>query len=600
MSSPAQPLDDAAVPSSDRPAAARIAAACGYLLAAAVTIAASLGAARFFGRLRFDALLDPDSWTRAVLLRHAIETGNFVQVLTRDASGEGTSIHWSRLLEGIALPFVLGLRPLLGLDRAIIAVGAMVGPVSLGALAAALCWAARPFVAWPPALMFTVAATATAPVLANYGSEGVFGHHIALAACLTMVFGHTARACRRAEDGAGDALCAGLWGGIATWLSVEAAPFVMVAFAALWLAWFFDDNRIAAARIERSAAAALAVVAVAWLVDRPDEGLFSVAADRLSLPYVALLLFYAAACFGICRLARASLGRRLALFAAFGAVAGGAWLALFPQFAEGLRQFMSPQVETLLWNNINEMKGAASLTEVVEAGFGGLVALAGLVAALFALRHDRRARLLLCYAALAAAAALALGIAHLRFSAYGSCLGAVAVAIIAARVNSARGPVAAAAAAAALLLFVPVYVRATAASPTSQPPPPGGSCPVSEAAQWLEDQRGVVLASINDSPELLWRSPVETVASLYQCGGAAQARWLDAARAVGDDAAAAALAAAEVDCVLLCAPQGSARSPIIADLPQTALERWQRGLPSWLQQVRADPAHGMVLLRRVR
>jgi hypothetical protein len=146
-----------------------------------------------------------------------------VQSLARDASGEGTSIHWSRLLEFLALPFVLGLRPLLGLERAIIAVGAMAGPVSLGCLAAALCWAARPFVAWLPALIFVSAATVMAPVLKNYGAPGVFGHHLAIAVCLALACGCAARACRDAENGLAAAAGAGLWCGLGTWFSSTAA-----------------------------------------------------------------------------------------------------------------------------------------------------------------------------------------------------------------------------------------------------------------------------------------------------------------------------------------------------------------------------------------
>jgi hypothetical protein len=574
-------------------------AATGYALAGAATAAVSLATARYYGHLSFDVLFDPDSWTRAVLLRQGIENGAFAQSLARDASGAGTSIHWSRLLEFLALPFVLGLEPWLGLERAVTAVGAMIGPISLGCLAAALCWAARPFVAWRPALIFVPAATAMAPVLKNYGMPGVFGHHIAIAACLAMAGGCAARACRDPEAGIAAATGAGLWCGIGTWFSAEAAPLTFLPIGGLGVAWIVDGGKPGLSRLTAAGLAFLGVVAFAWLVDRPNGGWFSVEADRVSYPYVVLLAFWLVAVAVLFRLVPRSPAGRIAAALAVGLPLAGCWLALFPQFTGGLGQFMPPEVKARLWDNINEMKPAATAAQAIEYGFGGIVSLVAFSLMAIGLRRDRRGVVLVGYVGLCAVVLLALGTAHLRFSAYGSCLGAVAVAILVSRLEEARGLVPGTLAGAVLLIFVPLLIRVTAAAaPASSPAP---DCSLAEAARWLETERGVVLADINDGPELLWRTPVETVATLYHRGGIAQARWLAAMRAVDDGAAAAALDAAKVEFVLLCAAGDGGRPPYLADLPETAIERWQVGaLPPWLHKIREDAKSGLTLLQRRR
>jgi hypothetical protein len=118
---------------SGRKARARGICALGIVVASCVLIV--------FNRpntLTFDKLPDPDSWTRAVLLRDALETGSWQQILGRDSSGYGTSLHWTRLVEILALPFVQLLEPFLGRDGAILAVATLFGPVLFGSLTAAL------------------------------------------------------------------------------------------------------------------------------------------------------------------------------------------------------------------------------------------------------------------------------------------------------------------------------------------------------------------------------------------------------------------------------------------------------------------------------
>jgi hypothetical protein len=106
-----------------------------------------------------------------------------------------------------------------------------------------------------------------------------------------------------------------------------------------------------------------------------------------------------------------------------------------------------------------------------------------------------------------------------------------------------------------------------------------------------------VLVDIDFAPELLWRTSAMTVAAPYHRGYKGIARYLRASRALTDDDARAALEAARVKRVLLCAPGSNIRAPYVADLPETAMERWKRGqLPGWLHKDYEDDAAGLILL----
>ncbi|MGQ0446566.1 MAG: hypothetical protein ACT4O2_15965, partial [Beijerinckiaceae bacterium] len=228
------------------------------------------------GTLAFGELPDPDSWTRAVLLRDALETGSWQQFLGRDSSGSGTSLHWTRLVEILALPVVLLLEPSLGRDGAILAVATMFGPVMFGSLTAALWWAVRPFVAWSPAMLFVPAAAVMAPALLAYGGAGRFGHHLVIPLCTAMAFAHAVRAACSRGGCANSAIHAGLWCGLGTAVSVEMLPFALLAFAGVALAWVLDGDEAAAGRVEGCAVGYTVIAAAAWLLDPPNGGLFAI------------------------------------------------------------------------------------------------------------------------------------------------------------------------------------------------------------------------------------------------------------------------------------------------------------------------------------
>jgi hypothetical protein len=548
----------------------------------------------------FSSHIDHDSWTRAVLLRDAMETGSWQQVLTRDSSGDGTSIHWTRLVEVMALPFALALKPFVGVDRAILIVATVFGAVSLGCVVRAICWAARPFISWRRARLIVMAAAVMSPILVTYGGLGRFGHHLVILLCAVMVFGYAARAAMPPGNGASNAAASGLWAGIGASFSVEMMPFVIMAFGVFALLWVGSGDKETAKGMKWYASAFLAITTVAWFLDRPNGGLLSVEVDRLSLPYIVFAALLVAATCLLERFKLPASGLRLAAIGVAGLAFGGVWLALFPQFLHGIAPDTPPEVMRLVWSNIEELQPVDTPLRLVMFAFGGVVSVIVLSLELILFRGDRRERDLLLYSVLCAVALLALSVSYVRFCAYGAALGAVAIAILASRVR-ATGREMAAAGLGALLAVIPMQAVLANYIVTSEPRGETiKQCPTWEAAEWLKDEHGVVFAETNIAPELLWRTPAMTVASNYHRGYTGLARWLRVVRAMTDADAKAGLEAAKVHLVLLCLKPKDTRPPYVLDLPETALEKWARGeFPDWLREEHRDAAAGMRLLEVV-
>jgi hypothetical protein len=566
-------------------------APAGYVLLAIVVASYVLLVFNGPNTLTFDKLPDPDSWTRAVLLRDSLETGSWQQILGRDSSGYGTSLHWTRLVEILALPFVLLLEPFLGRDGAILAVATLFGPVLFGSLTAALWWAARPFVAWKPAMLFVPAAAVMAPALLAYGGAGRFGHHLIIPLCAAMALAHAVRAVSDRGGRANSAIYAGLWCGAGTAFSVEMLPFALLAFAGLALSWVLDGNEAAAGRVEGCAFGFTVIAAAAWLLDPPNAGLLSIGVDRLSLPYVLLGPLLLAAAKALRRVNLPGAGRRLAALFGAGVLAGVLWLAAFPELAQGIAPDTPVEVQRLIWGNNVEFHPLVTPLRLIAFGGGGILALLFFSLELLRAQGDWRRFWLLSYATLCAATLLAICIIHLRFAPYASAAGAVALAILASHLRN-RAGLLPAAVFGMILAVAPLYAAVTDADNARI-----FSCNVAAAAGWLKDERDVVLVDIDFAPELLWRTSAMTVAAPYHRGYKGIARYLRASRALTDDDARAALEAARVKRVLLCALESNTRVPYVADLPETAMERWKRGqLPGWLHKDYEDDAAGLILL----
>jgi hypothetical protein len=124
------------------------------------------------------------------------------------------------------------------------------------------------------------------------------------------------------------------------------------------------------------------------------------------------------------------------------------------------------------------------------------------------------------------------------------------------------------------------------------------SCDLRHIAPLLADATGqVVLAEAQNTPELLYRTGVLTVGSLYQHGLPAYFRARDAWRSVPGATPPAAVTATGAKFVLFCPAAG--RYALVQDLPKTTL--WDalaaNQPPPWLVLTAQDPATGWRLYK---
>ena len=545
-------------------------------------------------------LLNPDSYMRLVRLREMLAAGVPLDGVARDGSGQGMVLPWSHMLDSLVVLLAAPFAPWLGWDEAARRVAVGFGPLCMGALAAAVAWAVSPLAERRWRLVTPVVLVASPPLVA-YGLPGVLHHHVLLAVCAVMVAGWAGRAAAGGPRGAGAGGRAGAWGAVGLWFSPETAPFTLAAFAALGLSWLAGPGRVrAAAGLRDAGTAFLAVLAAAHAVDPPLDRPFDPALDRLSTAWLAL----GAACCASGWLAWLASKRaskpgpvpgwaRLA-GAAVAALPPLVWLCAFPRVLLGPDALMTPEQARAFFDIIGEMQPVAGWGEAARDLAPGALA-AGLTAWWAA--HRRSAPW--AWVALCAAATVALGALHLRFAAYPAAFAAAALPValsLYSRAPASAGPFARPA---LLLAFVAGPLLGADGARASDADAAPARCRASPAVALLEPAAGeVVLTGPNEAPELLYRTGVLTVGSLYHRGIASYMRLRAAWRSGPSDEEPDAVRATGARWVLAC--RGAARDLLVSDLPPDTLrDRLARGeAPPWLALAGADDA-GWTLWRVV-
>jgi hypothetical protein len=549
-------------------------------------------------------LLNPDSYMRLVRIETMLQAHTVVDIIGRDGSGAGTLLYWSHLLDSVILVLAAPLALVTDPHTALRWVGAVLGPLCIGGLGAAVAWAAAPFAdrRW---LWLGPMLAAVSPATASYGLPGVAHHHVPLVLTATVIAGWVGRLLAvRSRPGAGWSL--GAWAGMGIWLSPEAMPFVLMGFLALWLGWLLDPQRTDLATAMGNAGLAfLIVICSAFAVDPPDGGYGVVEIDRLSIVYVVLALVCCLAGWSVALTNRPSFaGFSGRVFAIGIATLGGVgWIVAFPAVLRGPDGLMDPASAAVFFGGIAEMQPVRSLAGAAQYLLGGAIAASAL--GWFAWR---RRSVLIGYGALCAVGLIVLGAAHERFAAYAAAAAAILLPVIVTRIEQTMAdmpPIAPALTrvgviSATLLAShaegLPSLIGPAGAQQASTP-----SCSIRHLTAMLRPFAGqVVLGDVDDTPELLYRTDVLTVGSLYHHNVAAflqlRAAWRSGPSGTEPDAVRQTGAAA----VLFCPHPG--RSLLVADLPpDTLLDRLaHRQVPPWLSEVATDPASGNILYRVVR
>ncbi len=552
------------------------------LMAAAALLTVVFEVARGYFADPAHGLIDPDSYMRVVRIRDGLRAGWFTSVVAADNAGQGTVVYWSHLLDAVILVLRWPLTWVLDRGSALFVAAAFTGPLFAGCLAAALVWAPAPLIVQRPRWRWLWAgplAAVLSPAVVTYGTFGYVHYHLPLALLALL-----AAACAGRATG-GDARAAAWCGLLAAadiWLSPEALPYVLMAMGAIGVSWCLRPELVTRA-LRACGMAFCAGTAAAILLDPPAGGLLSPEPDRISVVFgvLAVLLCGVAFMSGLVeRWARSVLSRGLAYGAVCGA-AVGLWLWLFPAITEGLAGLIPAADVAAYFGIINEMRG-------VPPTLSGAALLMPCVMAIgLALVLGWRSKnLLWAYAAGCGAVVATLAVLHIRFLGYAEVVAAVMLPVALSLVSSGGGSPR------RLWILRRAVIVACLAPPIlplggdGAQAAAGGACRVADIAPALQGVgRAVVLTEISDTPEILWRSPVSTVGSLYHRSiGAfmrARAAWRSAPSAALPDA----VRATGADYILACDSLG--RTRLIDDLPPSTLQdRLERhDVPAWLHPV---------------
>jgi len=555
--------------------------------------------------LRMGGLSNPDSYMRIVRLRDMLASGTVVHDVARDGSGHGTVLHWSHLIDCLLCLLAAPFRLFLGPDDALHVAAVIFGPLNMAALAFAIVWAGAPFAQrkwlWLGAIL-----PALSPAIISYGLVGVVHHHVAIVVVAVACWGSAARLIAgQARPGTGLAL--GAWAGLGVWLTPETVPLTMMAFGGLWLAWILYSARDDTPREIGLGGVSFALVTLsALLVDPPAAGIWALEIDRLSLLFAGLALAVAAIGMGLWSVHRAITRPqwRCVAACAIGAACCAVWAGTFHDAIFHADILLDGEQRGAMFGHIAEMLP-------VEGVFQGLhFLLTGVLAALLAIvlaLHQRS--LLLAYAAVCLIGLLAIGWSHSRFAAYPEAAGAIAlpiaVTIVEAATVSWHQIGQSFTRMAIILLFIqvpylgqlPDVTGRAHATPVVMLP----ACRVADAVGMLESHPGaVVLADVNETPELLYRTQVRTVGSLYHRDVAAFSRLRAAWRVPPSEIVPPEIDAAEISLVLGCL--SPVRSPLVDDLDRMTLYDQVRigQPPPWLERIDENPSSGQVLYRVVR
>jgi hypothetical protein len=286
---------------------------------------------------------------------------------------------------------------------------------------------------------------------------------------------------------------------------------------------------------------------------------------------------------------------------AFAILVISAWLSAFPGVLLGPNGLLNATQTRLFFGIITEMQPAGWDVNSFGYLWPGVVAL-GLAIGLWLPRRGWRGLYLLVCVALS----LGLGVRYLRFAPVSAAAATVFLPVALQRVSVrliGRPGLASTAriVLVALLVVVPFLPAMAVAAwhkTTAQAGPLAPSCSLRHIGPLLDPAAAtVVLADVNATPELLWRSKILTVGSLYHHGIAGFLALRTAWRAVPGMAEPPAVAATGARYVLFCA--GPGRTYLVADLPKTTL--WDalaaNQPPPWLALIGQDAGTGWRLYR---
>jgi hypothetical protein len=558
-----------------------------------------LTGAQNFSLVLHGGLIDPDSYMRLLRIEQGLRHGGLTNIVQRDDSGVPLIVEWSRLFDAGLVAMAAPFAPFIGWHRAVLSAGIMSGPVSAGLLGIALAFAAAPFsehrFVWTAPVSGMLL-----PGIHGYALFGIVHYHVVMLAAAVF----TAGLAIRAGDGSRRmALTAGVCGGIAIWIMPETMPFVLLAFAGLGWRWLFHPFGDGMAWLGTGFASMLLL---GTCIDPPQGGVFIPEIDRISIVYGALGVMVLAVTLWLAALDRSKpTPCRRAAFGMMGALAAFIfWLMQYPLVALGPYGLMSTRQMHLFFGMMTETQPVQGVGEafllLAPAGFALIYGLHRMWRA----RCDKEAWGYWLIVSMATLLSLALTARFVIFQQFpaGCAAALLPVVLTDASRHFILRPIRAAGARIGLIvsfLIVPYApAAAIAAVHTEKTLSNPFSCAMRHVAPLLAPAAGkIVLTRAGEVPELLYRTRIIAVGSLYQHGIPGYLRARAAWRAAVTAKPSAALLATGAKFVLFCpSPQ---RYALVRTAPRDTL--WDALAaghpPRWLRQTGMDQTAGFRLYR---
>lgn len=463
---------------------------------------------------------NPDSFYKLVLVReYAPDTG--FQYLARDNAPFGFYQHWSAVHSWVVLQLYQGLQ-MLGLEQnlALIFAGAALTVLSMLLLTVLVVRAVAEQGSALAALVVALALISSGP-LRGYGQPVQITHHIFMllplaAAALALLPSEKSRHDSPLWSAFGGALLA-----LALWISPETMPLVVVLLAT---SVAFRIQYAMQASLWPVAAGLSGMLVFGWQLDPPPPTYSAWALDHVSLAWLLFGLLLS----GLLILADALVKYRLSLrtmvsvLLAAALAAGMAWLWWVPGAAQGPEGLIPADLKPLWWEHINELQAVRSPAEFVISLVMPLVAAALMF--FMALRHRALWTLVL---AVSVFAYVFLAARHVRMAAAAAFLATLCYGIALAHMQAFRAPRQlhqrpwTLLATFALMLLpslqlISAYFLLENEEAKQNKAAAKVQCKLADISAKLNALPvGTVLTSINDGPELLWRTHHRTIAGNY-------------------------------------------------------------------------------------
>ncbi len=545
-----------------------------------------------------DRLVDGDSYMRLLRIEQGLKHGYLANVVQRDDSGAPMVVEWSRLVDAFIVALAAPLAFFVGWHHALYIAGVATQPIFAGALGASLSFASEPL-SKREFLWVAPVVGILLPGVRGFDVFGVIHYHIILLAAIAFTLGW----CFRARNGAlRPMFYCGIAGGLAIWITPETMPFVLLGYVALGLSWL---QRPIGAGMALLGASFFLTTAFGTLIDPPHGGIWVAESDRISIIYAELALAVAAACLALAWLDKKPMSgvRRKAFGLVAALLSFAIWLACWPRISLGPFGLIPHSDMRVFYGQMAEVQPVTGATEFFLLLFPGLFAMVYVLLRAWRSRRDVEASG--AWLVLAAGIALSTGLTA-RFVIFQQIPAGFAAALAPVILTDITDSVVREAAAASLrvstfffLLVFPYLPALTMAYLHPQKSVPhGGSCSTVGIGRLLAPASGkIVLTAVNYAPQLLYRTKIIIVGSLYQHGIKGYLRARAAWRAPATPSPSPQLRATGAEFVLFC--NTTAREYLGPHTAKNSL--WallvEHRPPHWLHLVGEEPKQGFRLYR---